>query len=337
MRVDGPAALVADRAGSSPRQGRSTRRSSRRARPGVLPRIGGMGCRAVHVWRVLKVRLLRILSSVAPTASRDLPGSVPARRIGARRPADPAPRPPPCPVASARSSPCCASCRSARPGRRRLASSRASSTATSTTSRAATRRSPPATGCTQHDDRLEDFSAPAIAAEVSALKADAARLRAFRDAALTPDERVDRRILLGVIDGWLLEQETLQNWRRNPMLYASARHRRRAQPDDDGERPAAPCACAASIAKLQRVPALLAAARANVAEPAALFAERGAAMMRGASAMLGRRSRPRLRGCPRPRAARLAPPGRRRRDPAPRRVREPSGARRRSRARTATT
>ena len=39
---------------------------------------------------------------------------------------------------------------------------------------------------------------------------------------LSPDQRVDQRILDGIIDGWLLEQETLQNWRRNPMLYASA-------------------------------------------------------------------------------------------------------------------
>ena len=63
---------------------------------------------------------------------------------------------------------------------------------------------------------------PGIATEIAALERDAAQLRAFDAKRLTPDERVDQRILLGIIDGWLLEQETLQNWRRNPMLYASA-------------------------------------------------------------------------------------------------------------------
>ena len=71
-------------------------------------------------------------------------------------------------------------------------------------------------GIHDHDDRLDDFSAAGIAAEIKALEADAVQLRAFDSKQLTPDERVDQRILLGIIDGWLLEQKTLQNWRRNP-------------------------------------------------------------------------------------------------------------------------
>jgi uncharacterized protein (DUF885 family) len=142
-------------------------------------------------------------------------------------------------------------------------------------------------GLHAHDDRLEDFSAPAVAAEIAALKADRARLEAFDAAALTPDERVDRRILLGVVDGWLLEQETLRNWKRNPMLYASALadgvHDLMVMESDP-----APVRMRRVIAKLAGVPALLAAARANVADPPRLFAERGAVMMRGASDMLRR-------------------------------------------------
>jgi hypothetical protein len=42
------------------------------------------------------------------------------------------------------------------------------------------------------------------------------------------------------------------------------------------------------IAKLRDAPKLLAAARANVQNPPRLFAERGAAMMRGAAEMLGK-------------------------------------------------
>lgn len=142
-------------------------------------------------------------------------------------------------------------------------------------------------GLHAHDDRLDDFSAAAVAAEVATLKRDAAALRAFPEAALTPDERVDRRILLGVIDGWLLEQETLRNWTRNPMLYAAALadgvHNLMTMEN-------APPAVRARrvISKLRQVPDLLAAARRNIANPPRLFAERGAVMMRGASAQLGK-------------------------------------------------
>jgi hypothetical protein len=97
---------------------------------------------------------------------------------------------------------------------------------------------------------------------------------------------VDRRILLGVIDGWLLEQETLANWRRNPMLYASAL--------SDGvhnlmtmENAPAPVRMRRVISKLAGVPALLQAARTNIVNPPRLFAERGLGMMKNASTMLG--------------------------------------------------
>ena len=140
-------------------------------------------------------------------------------------------------------------------------------------------------GLHNHDDRLDDFSAQAIAAEIATLKTAAAELAAFSDSSLTPDERVDKRILAGVIDGWLLEQETLQNWKRNPMTYATAL--------SDGvhnlmtmENDAAPVRMRRIIAKLAGVPALLQAARTNIVNPPRIFAERGLGMMRGASTML---------------------------------------------------
>ena len=142
-------------------------------------------------------------------------------------------------------------------------------------------------GIHDHDDVMDDFSARGIRSEIAALKRNRARLAMFKSAALTPDERVDRRILSGVIDGWLLEQETLANWRRNPMLYASAL--------TDGvhnlmtvESDPAPVRMRRIISKLRQVPALLGAARANINNPPRLFAERGASMMRGASDMLGK-------------------------------------------------
>jgi uncharacterized protein (DUF885 family) len=142
-------------------------------------------------------------------------------------------------------------------------------------------------GLHQHDDLLEDFSAPAIREEIAALERDSAALSQFENRSLTPDERVDRRILLGIIDGWLLEQKTLENWRRNPMIYASAltdgvHNLMTVESDPPSVR------MRRIIAKLGQVPALLAAARANITNPPRLFAERGATFMRGASDMLGK-------------------------------------------------
>ena len=142
-------------------------------------------------------------------------------------------------------------------------------------------------GLHQHDDRLDDFTASGIAAEIAALKQDAATLAAFDTVSLTPDERVDRLILQGIVDGWLLEQETLQNWKRNPMLYASALsdgvHNLMAMESDP-----APVRMRRIISKLGQVQLLVDAARANLTNPPRLLAERGAAMMRGAVEMLGK-------------------------------------------------
>jgi uncharacterized protein (DUF885 family) len=141
-------------------------------------------------------------------------------------------------------------------------------------------------GIHDHDDLLDDFTAAGIAAEAAALERDAKELRAFDARRLTPDERVDQRILLGIIDGWLLEQKTLENWKRNPMLYASALadgvHNLMTMASDP-----APVRMRRIIAKLSHVPTLLAAAKGNIANPPRLFAERGAAMMKGAREELG--------------------------------------------------
>src|SRR4051812_48589933 len=143
-------------------------------------------------------------------------------------------------------------------------------------------------GIHAHDDLLEDFSPGAVAAEIAKLKEERTFLITRIDTgSLSLDERVDRRILLGIIDGWLLEQETLKNWQRNPMQYASALA--------DGvhdlmtmESAPADVRMRNIIAKVHAAPALLAAAKANIHNPPRIFAERGAASMRGASEMLGR-------------------------------------------------
>jgi hypothetical protein len=142
-------------------------------------------------------------------------------------------------------------------------------------------------GLHKYDALLDDFSARAILHEIAVLERDRAALQNFEPARLTPDERVDRRILLGIIDGWLLEQQTLANWRRNPMLYASAlsdgvHNLMTVESDPPSVR------MRRIIAKLAQVPALLHSAKVNVVNPPKLFAERGATFLRGASEMLGK-------------------------------------------------
>ena len=136
-----------------------------------------------------------------------------------------------------------------------------------------------------YDERLEDFSASAIATEIEGWKALKARLAAIPVAPLTPDERVDRRIVDGLIDAWLLELETHRNWQKNLMTYAAA--------ISDGvhnlmtmESSPADVRARRIIAKLRGVPLLLAAARANITAPPKVMAERGVRMLRGASGML---------------------------------------------------
>jgi hypothetical protein len=106
-------------------------------------------------------------------------------------------------------------------------------------------------------------------------------------APLTPDERVDHRILQGVVDGWLLDLDTVRTWTRNPMIYASA--------ITDGvhnlmtmESSPAPSRMKQAAAKLEAVPRLLASARENLRKPPRVFVERAIVMFKGASDLLAR-------------------------------------------------
>ena len=136
-----------------------------------------------------------------------------------------------------------------------------------------------------HDGRLEDFSSSSIAAEIAWLRDTRRQLDTVDVARLTPDERVDHRILVGVVDGWVLDLDTVRTWTRNPMIYASA--------ISDGVHDlmtmeSSPSATRMTLvaAKLQSVPALLATARANIAIPPRVFVDRAAAMFHGASDLI---------------------------------------------------
>jgi uncharacterized protein (DUF885 family) len=141
-------------------------------------------------------------------------------------------------------------------------------------------------GLHQFDDRLEDFSAAAIQREIAMWRGLKTDLGAIQLSGLTPDQRIDHRIVSGLLDAWLLDLDTNKNWQKNLMLYASAL--------SDGVHNLMTMESASSevragrvIAKLSGVPALLAAARANVTNPPRVMAERGVRMLKGASSMLG--------------------------------------------------
>lgn len=140
-------------------------------------------------------------------------------------------------------------------------------------------------GVHDYDGELEDFSARSVANELRWLHKSRRALDAMSDNALTADERVDRRILQGIIDGWILDLDTVHTWRRNPMIYVAALSdglhdlvtMESSSPDDRMTH---------VISKLRGVPRLLAAARANVRSPPRVYVERSIAMLAGVSELL---------------------------------------------------
>jgi len=140
-------------------------------------------------------------------------------------------------------------------------------------------------GLHQYDATLEDFSAAGIQAQIATWRRLQTTLRTIPIDGLTADERVDHRIIGGLVDGWLLDLDTVRSWRKNLMVYASAVSSgvhnlmtMESSPADDRAR--------RIIAKVRGVPALLAAAEANLADPPRVMAERGVRMFRGAAGML---------------------------------------------------
>ena len=140
-------------------------------------------------------------------------------------------------------------------------------------------------GIHAHDGQLEDFSAASIAGEVKWLTAERQSLDRMDVTRLAPDERADHRILQGIVDGWLLDLDTVKTWTRNPMIYATA--------VSDGvhnlmtmESSGAPERMQQVVTKLRGVPSLLAAARANVHRPPRVFVERASVMFRGVADLL---------------------------------------------------
>jgi len=77
------------------------------------------------------------------------------------------------------------------------------------------------TGVHQYDGKLDDVTAAGVASEIARLKDTTAKLRAIDGSKLSLKDRDDRDVLLGVIDGQLLQEETLQSWKHDPGNYVN--------------------------------------------------------------------------------------------------------------------
>jgi len=129
-------------------------------------------------------------------------------------------------------------------------------------------------GLHQYDAQLEDFSRPSIDAEIAALKNFEQQIEAIvpdnSTASFVP--RSDREIVLGNIRSQLLTLETIRPWQKDADTYSSTcanaafvlMERKFAPPNDR---------LRSLVAREKQMPALLAAAHANLQNPPHVFTE----------------------------------------------------------------
>ncbi|HEV3032464.1 MAG TPA: DUF885 domain-containing protein [Polyangia bacterium] len=124
-----------------------------------------------------------------------------------------------------------------------------------------------AVGLHAHDRALEDLSRGRIEARVAELRGFVARLDGLPAAGLSSDESIDRAFLTSQARAELFDLVTLESWRRNPMMYARLPGE---AVDALMKRAFAPATerLTSVVARLRAIPAVYAAARANLENPA---------------------------------------------------------------------
>lgn len=139
-----------------------------------------------------------------------------------------------------------------------------------------------ALGLHAHDDRLEDFSRARIDARVSELGTLSARLARIDRSALDFQSAIDAEALASMLGGDLQSLSELRPWQNNPMFYAGlpgmaidGLMKRDFAPVQDRLR--------SIMARLDQVPALYAAARANLDNPPRELTDLALRMARGSS------------------------------------------------------
>jgi uncharacterized protein (DUF885 family) len=136
-------------------------------------------------------------------------------------------------------------------------------------------------GLTEYDERLEDFTADGFRRRDAQADAWRTRFEAVAPDTLESEERIDRGLVLSVLDGRRILVDW-EGWRRDPLVYSTPLlegvfklflHRLRPEPD----------LVDAAVARLGQVPAALEAGLANLDPTLAspLIVERAAAAARG--------------------------------------------------------
>ena len=121
-------------------------------------------------------------------------------------------------------------------------------------------------GFHQYDSKFEDFSQDAISRRIDRLKQLESELMRARSATLAVDEEIDAEIIDSQIKAELLDLETLQTWRHNPMNYVGLPG---GAIDGLMKRNFAPPAnrLRSIVSRLKGVPALMEAMKTNVQNP----------------------------------------------------------------------
>jgi uncharacterized protein (DUF885 family) len=121
-------------------------------------------------------------------------------------------------------------------------------------------------GFHEYDSKIEDRSLAAFQRRIDKLKQLQAALVTVRATKLTPDDEIDAEILDGQIKAELLDLETLQTWRNNPMNYVGLPG---SAIDGLMKRNFAPPAerLRLIVSRLKGVPALIAAMKENIENP----------------------------------------------------------------------
>src|ERR1051326_4431517 len=121
-------------------------------------------------------------------------------------------------------------------------------------------------GFHEYDSKLEDLSAAAIQARIEKLKQLKTELTDVRQGNLSEADDIDAQLLDSQINGELLDLETLQTWRHNPMNYVGLPG---SAIDSLMKRNFAPAAerLRSVTARLKAVPALMDQMKANIENP----------------------------------------------------------------------
>lgn len=127
-------------------------------------------------------------------------------------------------------------------------------------------------GFHQYDAQLEDFSRGALGREGAALHRFETEIGNFPASKLNPEQAADREILLGAIRSKLLDLESIRIPEKNPDIYSSTAtnavfvimSRTFAPPEERLK---------SAIARERQMPAMFAAARANLQNPPRIYTE----------------------------------------------------------------